>query len=184
MDHPRRADAIGCATSQPEVSLAPPATTMRGLWRRIREIAIDSDCPERTAAAFAIGVFLSFSPFLGLQTIVGMSLAFALRMSKAAVFIGLWANLPWFMIPWYTLTTIGAAFLLQIPVSSDLGSRLAAVMEHPFYRAAFWDRLADIAGPFFWAFLLGPTIGAVIVGAVSYLALLRVLPHRAGESSG
>lgn len=182
MDHPQRAGSIGRASTPPEVPLPEPATTIGGLWRRIRQIAIDSDCPERTAAAFALGVFLSFSPFLGLQTIVGLSLAFALRMSKAAVFIGLWANLPWFMLPWYTLTTVGAAFLLRIPVSSDLGARLAAVMEHPIYRTVFWDRLADVAGPFLWAFLLGPTIGAVVVGGISYVALLRVLPRQSSGS--
>ena len=31
-----------------------------------------NDTPERTARAFALGVFLGFSPFLGLHTIVAL----------------------------------------------------------------------------------------------------------------
>ena len=34
------------------------------------------DTPERTAAAFALGVFFGFSPLLGLHTILGIVFAF------------------------------------------------------------------------------------------------------------
>ena len=33
------------------------------------------DTPERTAAAFALGVFCGFSPFLGLHTVLGVIFA-------------------------------------------------------------------------------------------------------------
>ena len=57
------------------------------------------DTPERTAAAFALGVFFSFSPFLGLQVAASFSLAFLFRLNRVAVFAGLNANLPWFVVP-------------------------------------------------------------------------------------
>ena len=34
------------------------------------------DTPQRTAAAFALGVFFGFSPFLGLHTVMALALAF------------------------------------------------------------------------------------------------------------
>ena len=37
------------------------------------------DTPERTAAAFALGVFFGFSPFLGFHTILGIAFAFLLN---------------------------------------------------------------------------------------------------------
>ena len=163
----------------PAVPLPPPRpTSVRGVWARITGLAAASEHPKRTAAAFALGVFLSFSPFFGLQIALGMSTAILLRLSKAATFIGLWANLPWFMIPWYTATTIAGAFVLRVPMSADLGGELQAVMEHPIYRAVFWERLAEVAGPFLWAFLVGSTAGAVVVGVAAYFAIVRVLHAR------
>jgi uncharacterized protein len=159
----------------PETEPAASPRSLAGVWHRIRHLAASSENPQRIAAAFAFGVFLSFSPFLGLQLVLGLSIATLLRLSRVAVFVGLWANLPWFMLPWYTLTTFAGAFLLRIPISSELTTELAAVMEHPIYRAAFWDRLAELAGPFLWAYLLGSTLGAVVVGLVTYAALTTAL---------
>jgi uncharacterized protein (DUF2062 family) len=47
----------------------------RAAFRRL--LAID-DPPERTALAFSIGVFIAFSPFLGLHTITATAIAFSL----------------------------------------------------------------------------------------------------------
>lgn len=152
--------------------------SVAGIWHRIRHLAASSENPQRVAAAFAFGVFLSFSPFLGLQLVLGLGIATLLRLSRVAVFVGLWANLPWFMLPWYTLTTLVGAFLLRIPVTSELTSELSAVMDHPIYRAAFWEHLADVAGPFLWAYLLGSTLGALIVGTATYAVLTTALRRR------
>lgn len=157
---------------------AEPVPTVTGLWARVKGLAATSGCPKRTAAAFAVGVFLSFSPLLGFQVVLAVGLALALRLSKTALFLGLWANMPWFMIPWYTVTTLAGAFLLRIPVSPNLGAELRTVLEHPFYRSIFWERLFEVAGPFLWAFIVGPTVGALLVGAVAYVALVRVLRAR------
>lgn len=156
-----------------------------GLRGRIVRMALASGCPKRTAAAFAFGVFLSFSPFFGLQIVIAFGIAFALRLSRAAMFVGLCANMPWFMLPWYTLTTALGAFILQVPVSPDTGARLARVMENPIYRAAFWHNLADVVGPFLWAFVVGSTLGAALAGVVAFVAVTRVLAplhaQRVGE---
>ena len=45
----------------------PVPQMFRSTFRRL--LALD-DPPERTALAFAIGVFIAFSPFLGLHTIL------------------------------------------------------------------------------------------------------------------
>ena len=47
------------------------------------------DTPERTAAAFALGVFLGFSPLLGFHTGLGLILAFALKLNRVAVLLGI-----------------------------------------------------------------------------------------------
>jgi uncharacterized protein (DUF2062 family) len=145
-------------------------------WSRIvARLAALGESPARTAAAFALGVFLSFSPFLGLQIAIGMAAAVGLRLSKIAVFVGLNANLPWIMIPWYVLTTAGAASLLGLPGAADMGDRLGQVFEQPFYKVAFWRRAVDLLGPYVWSFLIGPTTGAIVVGIGAYFLMHRML---------
>jgi hypothetical protein len=40
-----------------------------------------NDTPERTAAAFALGCFIGFSPFLGFHTLIAITLAFFLNLN-------------------------------------------------------------------------------------------------------
>ena len=145
-------------------------------WRSLLErLAGSNESPQRTAAAFAFGTFLSFSPFLGFQVATGMGVAFLLRLNRPAVFIGLCTNLPWFMIPWYSLTTYLGSLILREPIAADLGTRLSALLELPFYRLAFWQRAYDIALPFLWSFLVGTTLAAIPVGVLAYFITLPFL---------
>jgi uncharacterized protein (DUF2062 family) len=145
------------------------------IHRVVERLASLGDSPQRTAAAFALGVFLSFSPFLGLQIALGMAAAFAFRLHKVAVFIGLCTNLPWIMIPWYALTTAGAAVVLRLSLATDINQRLATIFSLPPYRAEFWERSIELLGPYFWSFLIGPTAGAIVLGLGAYFVSRRIL---------
>ena len=145
----------------------------------VERLAALGDSPQRTAAAFAVGVFLSFSPFLGLQIALGMTAAVAFRLHKAAVFIGLCTNLPWIMIPWYALTTAAAATVLGLSLAADIGERLGTILALPIYRAVFWERAIELLGPYVWSFVIGPTAGALVLGGGAYLLSLRILTPRA-----
>ena len=145
-------------------------------WRHLIErLAGSNESPHRTAAAFAFGTFLSFSPFLGFQIATGMAVAFLLRLNRAAVLVGLCTNLPWIVIPWYTLTTYVGSLIVREPIAADFGARLSALLELPFYRLAFWQRAADIVAPFFWSFLVGSTLGAILVGILAYVITAPLL---------
>ena len=145
-------------------------------WRALVEkLAGGSDSPRRTAAAFALGVFLSFSPFMGLQILVGMATAFLLKLNRPAVFIGLCANLPWIIVPWYTLTTIAGGLILNRPVVADFGQRFDALMKLSFYTAEFRSQAFDLVAPFFWSYLIGSTAGAILVGIAAYFVTVPLL---------
>jgi uncharacterized protein (DUF2062 family) len=135
--------------------------------------------PARTAAALALGVFLSFSPFLGLQILIGLGAAFAFRLSRVAVLVGLCANLPWIMVPWYMLTTAAAASVLGSSISTPVDIT-AGLFSVPVYELAFVERTGVIAAELFWPFLLGPTAGALVLGAVAYVVSFRMLARRRG----
>ncbi len=154
---------------------------LRALRRSLDNLATVDAAPRRTAAALAIGVGLSFSPLLGLQILIGIGAAVAFRLSRVALLIGLCANVPWIMLPWYVLTTAGAAALLGTSSTVGLNERLAHLLSVPFYRAAFWGHAGALLDAFFWPFLLGPSAGALTLSAITYALASRVLIRRAHE---
>ena len=88
-DRDRRADAA-------RVRSLPMIRATRAMVRRWLETLLHiDDTPERTAAAYALGVFFGFSPFLGFHTILGIALAFLLNLNRVAVLLGVYSNLPW-----------------------------------------------------------------------------------------
>ena len=126
------------------------------------------DSPERTASAYALGVFFGFSPLFGLHTVLGVLCAFIFNLNRVAVVLGVYSNLPWFIVPYYTLTTMAAATLLGVSVPADFSQRLGNLAGVPFAGAAFWTDLWRLIEPLVWPFTLGSTAGAAILALVAY----------------
>ncbi|MBI4843790.1 MAG: DUF2062 domain-containing protein [Nitrospirae bacterium] len=57
------------------------------------------DSPHRIALAFAVGVFMGNSPFLGFHYIGGIFLAWLFRLNKLVAFVGVSVNNPWTIVP-------------------------------------------------------------------------------------
>ena len=68
----------------------------RRWWARLAALLPHEESPWRTALALAVGVFLSFTPFWGFQTLLALLLATVLRLNRAVTVAGTWLNLPWF----------------------------------------------------------------------------------------
>jgi uncharacterized protein (DUF2062 family) len=64
------------------------------LKKAFRSLLAIDDPPERTALAFSVGVFIAFSPLLGLHTILATLLAFLFRFNKVAIYSGTFVNNP------------------------------------------------------------------------------------------
>src|SRR3954466_14930001 len=78
------------------------------------------DTPHRTAVAYGIGVFLGFSPFLGLHTLLGLIIAFTFNLNRVAVLLGVYSNLPWILPAYYTLATMLGATILRFDLPPAL----------------------------------------------------------------
>lgn len=161
-------------------------TATRASWRvRLLNLLTTAGTPHRTAAAFALGVFLSFSPFLGLQIALALGTAMVFRLHRVVVFAGLCTNLPWIMVPWYTFTTVVGAIVLGVEIRDDISVTLSGLLDLPIYRAEFWTRALDILAPFFWSFVVGSTAGAIVVGLATYVVVSRtLLAVRVADSRG
>src|SRR5437867_11351403 len=102
----------------------------RALVRRWLDALLHiEDTPERTAAAFALGVFFGFSPFLGFHTILGVVFAFLLYLNRVAVLLGVYSNLPWIIAPYYFITTRAGAAIPQQTIPPGFRSQLMSLVE-------------------------------------------------------
>ena len=55
--------------------------------------------PGHISIGFAVGVFISFTPFFGLHTPMAIALAFLFRLNKVSCITGAWVNTPLTVVP-------------------------------------------------------------------------------------
>lgn len=70
-----------------------------------------NDSKEKLALSFAVGVFISISPFLGFHTILAIVLSYLFKLNKVATIIGTLFNNPWTMLPVYYIDYKIGAFI-------------------------------------------------------------------------
>jgi uncharacterized protein (DUF2062 family) len=136
------------------------------------------DTPERVALAFAIGVFFGFSPFLGLQTLLGISLAFFFRLSRVAVVLGTWVNLPWIVPLYYAGVTELGARLLGQPPPSRLAEDVGLAVRQASLSVSGIERVLLVLRPMLWPFLTGSFLGGLLLGGIAYGLTVTVLRAR------
>jgi uncharacterized protein len=141
----------------------------RALVRRWMEALLHiHDTPERTAAAFALGVFFGYSPFLGLHTVLALSVAFVFNLNRVAVLVGVYSNLPWTIAAWYALTTAGGAWLMGTRLPPEFGETIRQMFSLTLFSAEFWRRMAREMRPLLWPYVVGSLLGAAALAAVAY----------------
>ena len=144
----------------------------RAAFRRL--LAID-DPPERTALAFSIGVFIAFSPFLGLHTILATALAFAFRFNKIAIYTGTFINNPFFtLVPIIIASYAVGAFVLGRPV--QLPEEGLELLQNPhIFSGDYYRRIFVESWNIVWPFAVGGMVLSVVCSALSYPLTLRAL---------
>jgi uncharacterized protein len=70
------------------------------LWKeRFRKILSLDSHPRHIATGFAVGVFISFTPFFGIHTPMAIAAAFLFRLNKLTCITGAWVNTPLTILP-------------------------------------------------------------------------------------
>lgn len=109
------------------------------------------ESPWRMALALAVGVFISFTPFWGFQTVLAILVATVARLNPTLTVAGTWLNLPWF-----------APFVYAGAVK--IGSAL----------------LPDLSGVAGWSvwLLVGSTALGFVAGVVTWVVAFGVIRAR------
>jgi uncharacterized protein len=148
-----------------------------------RLLAVD-DPPERTALAFSVGVFIAFSPFLGLHTVMATVAAFAFRFNKIAIYTGTFINNPFLtLVPIIVASYAVGALLTGRPLALPDGA-LALLSEPHLLTASYWRQLSahlwDVVVPF----SVGGTVLSVVCSLAAYPVTLRLLRAHARRKEG
>ena len=149
--------------------------TWRGALReRARAILKLDDPPWRIAAALAVGVFVSCTPFYGFQTLLSLVVATVFRLSKATVLVGTWLNLPWFApLVYGAALWVGGRLVPDAPgVASEVGALLAASGSFS------WPRVVAVLQNLSVPLLVGTTVVGAVAGLATYVVALGVLRRR------
>jgi hypothetical protein len=138
-----------------------------------------ADTPERTAAAFAMGVFFGFSPFLGFHTLLAIIVAFMFNLNRVAALLGVYSNLPWIIAPYYAIVTMIGAKIIGHAPPEGFKAQLSALFEVSVFHGEFWYQLITILKPLLWPYAVGSLLGAIAMAAIAYpLALAFVTSRR------
>jgi len=134
---------------------------MKYIRDRIRSIFQLKDSAHKLAASFALGVFIAFSPTVGLHMISCILLAWVFRLNKLVVFSAAFINNPWTMVPmygfslWFGMKITGSHFALPAIAWKEIG-------------------LADlfrILKPYLLPFVAGTVVLGVISAIISYFII-------------
>jgi uncharacterized protein len=123
----------------------------RALRERFVALLHLDDPPWRVALALAIGVFISFTPFLGFQTLLALLVATVARLNAAVLVTGTWLNLPWFM-----------------PFVYAGGLKLGAWLLRDLHSFGDWSL----------ALLIGTTLLGFVAAVVTYVVAFGIMRRR------
>ena len=149
-------------------------------WSRIKRTAQQilhlGDSPRRTALAFAIGVFIAFSPAYGLHTISVFLFAWAFRLNVVAMLAGSLVNNPWTLFPILVSTMWVGLKLLPTSAPPPLNwsyftFQVLSNSSH-FTFQMLWSQLQ----PFFLPFVVGATVLGILAALVAFALVLVALP--------
>lgn len=152
----------------------------RAAFRRL--LAID-DPPERTALAFSIGVFIAFSPFLGLHTILATLIAFVFRFNKVAIYTGTFLNNPPLtLVPIIVASYAVGAFFMGRP--QRIPPEGIELLKHPHLLTADYYRLIFVQSWYLVKpFALGGILLSVVCSLIAYPLTLRALRAYRGRKA-
>ena len=108
--------------------------------------------PGHISAGFAVGVFISFTPFFGLHTPLAIAMAFLFRLNKLTCITGAWINTPLTMVPILMASYNLGGFLLGKPPKELV------------FKALEWQQLQ----PYAKSILLGSSILGFVAAVTSY----------------
>ncbi len=149
---------------------------IRSAFRRL--LSLD-DPPERTALAFSIGIFIAFSPFLGLHTLMATAIAFFFRFNKIAVYAGTFVNNPFLTLVPIILVSYWLGALVMGRSLSLPAEGMELLRSPHLFDGGYWQKLTANLWEVVVPFSIGGTILSIVCSLAAYPVTLSLLRRRA-----
>jgi hypothetical protein len=124
-----------------------------------------NDTPHRLALAFAAGVFIAFSPTLGLHVLTSLLVAWAFRLNKLVVLTATFVNNPWTIVPLYGFCVWFGGKLM--------GREIA--MPQIAWNELTLSNAYSVIKPYLWPFVAGTLVAGVIAAVIAYVLTYRMV---------
>jgi uncharacterized protein (DUF2062 family) len=128
-------------------------------------LSLDSH-PGHISAGFAVGVFISFTPFFGIHTAMAIVAAFVFRLNKLTCLTGSWINTPFTVIPVLGISyKLGRVLLGKTPQELHIKHELS------------WQYAVKLLDKHGSSLLLGTSILGFLAAIVGYFLCYYLVVH-------
>lgn len=132
--------------------------------------------PRRTALAFAVGIFIAFSPTYGLHTLSVLFCTWAFRLNGLALLSGSLINNPWTLLP-----ILGATFWTGVHLTGQ--PDIPPIHWTDLSARALYGQVRPYALPFFLGGFALSLLGALVSYPIAYWAIITHRARRATASA-
>lgn len=136
-------------------------TGRRSFRSLLRHVLHLQESPQRTALAFALGVFIAFCPAYGLHTVMVVLCTWLFELNFLALLAGAFVNNPWTIVPILVATYWTGAILLGRPDAP-------AFDWHDLSFAAIYQQIMPYAVPFLLGGFVLSVAGALLAYPATY----------------
>lgn len=144
---------------------------VRWFKRFLEKLVAKERHPRVLALSFCIGIYIAFSPFVGLHTVMTLAAGWLFSLNLAAMFGAAYlVNNPWTMVPVYMAGYLVGDYLLAL-VGIDgvsLNPSWMSWINEPIHR------YTGIEGISFWGFMIGGNLLGILFGVILYPIMIRL----------
>lgn len=146
-----------------------------------------NDSPHRIALGVALGLFIAWTPFLGLHILMVIGLAILLRANKFIAFVCVWVCNPFTYIPIYYSSYLLGRVVLKC-FYSNVDAKFSSARLHElfnqfssssdftgFFHVEFWRNLFNLLWQKSFELWLGSFIVGLLIALAAYFATYQLI---------
>lgn len=153
-------------TASPEQPAASSSRSFRALLRQVLHLR---ESPQRTALAFALGVFIAFSPAYGLHTVMVVVSTWLFGLNFVALMAGAFLNNPWTVVP-----ILGATYWTGAVLMGRTDAPEFDWQDLSF--AGIYQQVLPYAVPFALGGMVLSVVGALLAYPTAYALVSKYRP--------
>jgi len=145
---------------------------------KLRILHVD-DSPERIARGLAVGLFIGYSPLMGIQMLLAWAAAALVRANKIVAVLCVWVSNPFTVIPIYYPSYLLGRWLIGLPQHKHqiepeqlenlfVNTLSFYRMLTEFHTTAFWKDVSAVLMKVGLETFVGSVITGAVVAAVAY----------------